>query len=184
MAALSNWRATGACVALLLSTSFAIAQVAAGGPPPVVGVVAAQYKPMTESTEIAGRIRARERVDLVARVTAFLNEKLFDDGSLVKKDELLYRLERAPFEADVEVKKAAVAQAQAQLDNTDTALARAEELLQKSSGTQVTVDNASQSSGRRRLSYGRPKPSSSRRRSVSTTPRFAHPSQAALVARR
>jgi membrane fusion protein (multidrug efflux system) len=108
----------------------------------VVGVVAAQYKPMTENTEVAGRIRARERVDLVARVTAFLNEKLFSDGSDVKKDELLYRLERAPFEAEVEVKKAGVAQAQAQLDNADTALARAEELLEKSSGTQVTVDNA------------------------------------------
>ncbi len=108
----------------------------------MVGVVTAQYRPMTESTEIAGRIRARERVDIVARVTAFLNEKLFDDGADVQKDELLYRLERAPFEADVEVKKAGVAEAQAQLDNADTAMARAEELLQKSSGTQVTADNA------------------------------------------
>jgi membrane fusion protein (multidrug efflux system) len=105
-------------------------------------VVAAQYKPMTENTEVSGRIRARERVDLVARVTAFLNEKLFSDGAGVKKGELLYRLERAPFEADVEAKKAGVAEAQAQLDNADTALARAEELLQKSSGTQVAADNA------------------------------------------
>jgi membrane fusion protein (multidrug efflux system) len=136
---LPNWRETTFFVLALLWCSSANAQV---GRPPVVGVVAAEYKPMTESTEVAGRIRAREHVDLVARVTAFLNEKLFSDGALVQKGELLYRLERAPFEADVEVKKAGVAQAQAQLDNADTALARAEELLQKSSGTQVAVDNA------------------------------------------
>jgi membrane fusion protein, multidrug efflux system len=136
-----HWRSIATCIAVLLSNSFANAQVPPSGPP-VVGVVAAQYKPMAENTEIAGRIRARERVDLVARVNAFLNEKLFSDGADVKKDELLYRLERAPFEADVEVKKAGVAQAQAQLDNADTALARAEELLQKSSGTQVAVDDA------------------------------------------
>ena len=141
MPPLLNWRATAAFVAVLLSSSFANAQVPPDGPP-VVGVAPAQYKPMTENTEIAGRIRARERVDLVARVSAFLNEKLFSDGSDVKKDELLYRLERAPFAADVEVRKAGVAQAQAQLDNADIALARAEELLQKSSGTQVAVDNA------------------------------------------
>ncbi len=142
MAILRNWRVTAACVVALLSNSFASAQMPPGGHPPVVGVVAAQYQPMTENTEVAGRVRARERADLVARVTAFLNEKLFSDGSEVKKDELLYRLERAPFEADVEVKKAGVAQAQAQLDNAETALARAEELLEKLSGTQVVVDNA------------------------------------------
>ena len=142
MAVLPDWPVTQACVAILLSTSFASAQVTPGGPPPIVGVVTAQYRPMTESTEIAGRVRARERVDLVARVTAFLNEKLFSDGAEVGKGELLYRLERAPFEADVEARKASVAQAEAQLGNADTALARAQELLQKSSGTQVAYDNA------------------------------------------
>jgi membrane fusion protein (multidrug efflux system) len=136
-----KWWAIAASVSLLLSNSVASAQAPSGGPP-VVGVVAAQYKPMTENTQTAGRIRARERVDLVARVTGFLNEKLFNDGSDVKKGELLYRLERAPFEADVEAKKAGVAQAQAEFDNADVALARAEALLKRSAGTEVAADNA------------------------------------------
>ncbi len=124
----------------LLATS-AIAQVNPGAPP-AVGVVKAESKPMTESTEINGRIQARDRVDLVARVTAFMNERLFTEGADVKKGQLLYRLERAPFEADVEVKEAAVAQAQAQLENANLTLSRAQELLQRSSGTQVAVDSA------------------------------------------
>ena len=109
---------------------------------PAVGVVTAEFKPMAESTEINGRIQARDRVDLVARVTAFMNERLFVEGADVKKGQLLYRLERAPFEADVEAKEAAVAQAQAQLENANLTLSRAQELLQKNSGTQVTVDSA------------------------------------------
>ena len=110
--------------------------------PPAVVVVKAEFRPMAESTEINGRIEARNRVDLIARVTAFLNERLFTEGADVKKGQLLYRLERAPFEADVEAKEAGVAQAEAQLENADLTLSRAQELLQKSSGTQVAVDSA------------------------------------------
>jgi membrane fusion protein, multidrug efflux system len=121
--------------------SSAIAEVATGGAP-AVGVITAEYKPMAETTEINGRIQSRQRVDLVPRVTAFLNERLFDEGAEVKKDQLLYRLERAPFEADVEAKQAAIAEAEAQLENANVALARAQELFQKSAGTQVALDNA------------------------------------------
>jgi membrane fusion protein, multidrug efflux system len=124
-----------------LSATSAIAQVNSAAPP-AVGVVAAEFKPMAESTEINGRIQARNRVDLVARVTAFMDERLFVEGADVKKDQVLYRLERAPFEAEVEAKEAAVAEAKAQLENADLALFRAQELLRKSSGTQVTADTA------------------------------------------
>jgi membrane fusion protein, multidrug efflux system len=124
-----------------LLTGSAMAQV--GSPaPPAVGVVAAELRPMAETTEINGRVQARDRVDLVARVTAFMNERLFVEGADVKKGQLLYRLERAPFEADVETKEAAVAQAEAQLENANLTLSRAQELLQKNSGTQVAVDSA------------------------------------------
>lgn len=130
--------------ALIAATLFPIPAMSQGTPsaPPAVGVVKAVFKPMAESTEINGRIEARHRVDLIARVTAFMNERLFTEGDDVTKGQILYRLERAPFQADVEVKEAAVAQAKAQLENADLTLARAQELLQKSSGTQVAVDSA------------------------------------------
>ena len=95
----------------MLSSS-AFAQGGTG--PPAVGVTIAEDKPIAETTEINGRIQSRERVDLVARVTAFLNEQLFVEGAEVKKGDMLYRLEQAPFQADFEAKQAAVAQAEAQ----------------------------------------------------------------------
>jgi membrane fusion protein (multidrug efflux system) len=97
---------------------------------------------MTESTEINGRIQAPLHVDLVARVITFLNQISFIEGADVKKGDLLFRLERGPFEADVEVKQAAVAQARAQLENANVTLARAQELLEKNVGTQVAADSA------------------------------------------
>ena len=127
--------------AICLLTVEALAQSGSVAPP-AVGVVTAEFRPMAESTEINGRVQARERVDLVPRVTAFLNERLFTEGAEVKKGDILYRLEKPPFEADVEAKQAAVAQAQAQLENADLTLSRAQELLEKSSGTQVAVDSA------------------------------------------
>ena len=131
-----------AVTAAMLFPVSAMSQGAGADAPPAVGVVKAEFQPMAESTEINGRIQARDRVDLVARVTAFMNERLFVEGADVKKGQILYRLERAPFEADVEAKKAAVAQAQAQLENADLTLSRAQELLAKNSGTQVAVDSA------------------------------------------
>jgi len=108
-------------------------------------VITAEYQPINEVTEINGRIQARERVDLVARVTAFLDKRLFVEGTEVKQGDLLYQLERAPFEADVEAKQAGVAQAQAQLDNANVALDRARELFERSAGPQVNLDNATAS---------------------------------------
>jgi membrane fusion protein, multidrug efflux system len=126
---------------LLLLTSPAMGQ-AGPGAPPAVGVITAQKRPMAESTEINGRIQAPQLVNVVARVTAFMNERLFAEGADVKSGDLLYTLERAPFEADVEAKQGTVAQTQAQLENANLTLTRAQELLQKLAGTQVTADSA------------------------------------------
>lgn len=141
MLSVSTMRRLVLLCAPFLLVSPAIAQVGGAGPP-AVGVVVAESRPMAESTEINGRIQAEQRVDVVARVTAFLNEQLFVEGAEVKKGDLLYRLESAPFEADVDVKQAAITQAEAQLENANIALARAEALAKKSAGTQVSVDNA------------------------------------------
>ncbi|WP_013499942.1 efflux RND transporter periplasmic adaptor subunit [Rhodopseudomonas palustris] len=125
----------------LLAASPALAQMPGGGPP-AVGTITAKPQAITETTEINGRIQAIGRVDLTARVTAYLQEQMFVEGAEVKKGDLLFRLEQPPFESDAEAKRAAVDQAQAQLDYADLALGRAEQLLKSNSGSQSTADNA------------------------------------------
>jgi membrane fusion protein (multidrug efflux system) len=111
-------------------------------PPPAVGIVKVRKEPITERTEFIGRIQAIARVDLVARVTAFLEEVSFADGAEVKKGDILYRLERGPFEADVAAKQAAIDQINAQLQNAELTLKRAQTLLRGPAGQQANVDAA------------------------------------------
>lgn len=127
------------CV-LTLMASGAYAQAPAG--PPSVGVVRAQQTATTETSEFVGRIQAIERVSLTARVTAFLDQRLFVEGTEVKQGDLLYRLERAPFEAAVQQQEAAVADSSARLANANIQLSRAQSLLSTPAGQRSSVDDA------------------------------------------
>jgi hypothetical protein len=82
------------------------------------------------------------RVALVARVTAFLEKRLFVEGSEVKRGDLLYLLEQPPFQAQVDANKATIEQLEAQHRNAEQALERAQALLKTQAGTQSTADSA------------------------------------------
>jgi membrane fusion protein (multidrug efflux system) len=123
------------------SSGVANAQGPAAGPPSV-GVVRAQAKPLTESSEFIGRIQAVNRVNLVARVTGFLEQRFFEEGAEVKKGDLLYRIEQPPFKADVDAKRAVVDQMKAQLENAKLTLDRAKSLLGGPAGQQSIYDSA------------------------------------------
>jgi membrane fusion protein (multidrug efflux system) len=105
-------------------------------------VVEAVKRPITESNEYLGRIEAINRVNVVARVTAFLEKRNFVEGAEVKTGDLLYQLERGPFEADLKSKQAQVAQLQATLVNAKLTTERARILLSGPAGQQSTYDAA------------------------------------------
>ena len=132
---------SAAALALGALVGAANAQPGPAGPP-AVGVAKVQKRAITETSEFVGRIQAVNRVDLVARVTAFLEKRTFLEGSEVKAGDVLYRLERAPFEAQVAAQAAAVAQQEATLQNNTLALNRAEALLSTPAGQRSRVDDA------------------------------------------
>jgi membrane fusion protein, multidrug efflux system len=128
-------------VLLQLFSGQAAAQPGPGGPP-AVGVVRAERQQITQSDEFIGRIQAVSRVALVARVTAFLEKRMFVEGGEVKKGDLLYQLEQPPFRAQVDASKATVDQLEAQHRNAQQTLDRAQELLNRSAGPQSNLDTA------------------------------------------
>src|SRR5271155_1544925 len=127
-------------MALLLFAASTLYARAPGGPPSV-GVTRAEQTAITETSEFIGRVQAIDRVALTARVTAFLDERLFTEGAEVKKGDLLYRLERPPFEAAVQQQEAAVADTSARLANANIQLARAQSLLGTPAGQRSNVDD-------------------------------------------
>ncbi|MDQ1199105.1 efflux RND transporter periplasmic adaptor subunit [Agrobacterium sp. SORGH_AS 787] len=130
---------TLACLSFAAAAS---AQMPGAGGPPSVGIVTVAETAIAETTEFNGRIEATDKVNIVARVSAFLEEQLFKEGADVKKGDLLFRLERSPYEADLEAKAASVAEAQATLENANIAFDRADQLRKSGSGSQSTLDNA------------------------------------------
>jgi membrane fusion protein, multidrug efflux system len=128
------------CLVALLLAGRALAQAPNG--PPAVGVVTVDRAAITETSEFVGRVQAIQRVALTARVTAFLEQRLFVEGTDVHAADVLYKLERGPFEADVANKEAAVADNSAKLLNSNIQLNRAQKLLATPAGQQSTVDDA------------------------------------------
>ena len=122
----------------LLTAGHALAQ-APGAPPPAVGVVKAQPAAIVESSDFVGRVQAVDRVSLTARVTAFLDQRLFVEGAEVQQGDLLFRLERAPFETAVTQQEGTVADFTARLANAGVQLGRAQQLLAGPAGQTAAV---------------------------------------------
>lgn len=105
-----------------------------------VGTVMAEKRAITQTADFVGRIEAVNRVDIRARVTGYLEEVLFKDGSAVTEGAPLFRIERAPFEAAVEQAKGALERAQGTLQNASLQRQRAEDLLRTNAGSVAVRD--------------------------------------------
>lgn len=125
----------------LLTAGHALAQ-APGAPPPAVGVVKVQPAAIVESADFVGRVQAVDRVSLTTRVTAFLDQRLFTEGAEVQQGDLLFRLERAPFETSVAQQEGSVADVTARLANATIQLGRAQQLMSSAAGHKSAVDDA------------------------------------------
>src|SRR3974377_165979 len=107
-----------------------------------VGTVIVERKPIEKSLDFVGRVEATDHVEIKARVTGYLEAVLFKEGAEVKEGQLLYTLEKAPFEAAVKEAEGALERAKAAKALTEVQLKRAEEMVEKSAGTVVARDQA------------------------------------------
>jgi membrane fusion protein (multidrug efflux system) len=102
---------------------------------------------MTKQAEFVGRAEALEKVDLRARVTGFLGPRLFKDGDDVKEGQVVFTIEKEPFEAAVDQRKAQLASAQSTLANADQQLARTTELTRKGNAPVAQLDQRTAEQG-------------------------------------
>ncbi|UYN94576.1 MAG: efflux RND transporter periplasmic adaptor subunit [Enhydrobacter sp.] len=108
--------------------------------PPAVLVQPATLQPLSVQSEFIGRAAAADKVELRARVKGFLGPRKFTDGDAVKEGQILFTIEREPYQAAVDQKIAQRDAAKAALDNAEIQLKRAADLLRSNTGTQATYD--------------------------------------------
>jgi RND family efflux transporter MFP subunit len=105
-------------------------------------------QPVERSVEewavFTGSTRAEKTVELRSRVRGYLERIAFADGASVKEGDLLFVIEKAPFEAEVAAAKASVERSQAALDLAEANLRRTSQLSASNaiSKQQLDVDRA------------------------------------------
>ena len=129
-------------------TAPALAQQAAA--PPAVTVVKVEQREITPAVTFTGRIEAKDKVDLRARVEGFLEKRLFEEGQDVNAGDLLFVIEKAPYQAEIENVDATIARAQATLDLAELDQRRQAELVKKQATAQARLDDATAKAGEAR----------------------------------
>jgi membrane fusion protein, multidrug efflux system len=140
-----SWTATVATLAFAAWCGIAAAQTAS--PPPAVSVAPVVSREVTETGDYVGRVTAVDKVDIVARVPGFIEERTFTEGQLVKKNDLLFRIEQATYKAAVDQARAALAKAKATEVNAKLQLGRGTELVRGNNIPQATVDQRAADEG-------------------------------------
>ena len=111
-------------------------------PLPSVTVAEVKGQDITPSFSYIGRIEAADTVELRARVQGFLEQQHFQEGRYVEAGDLLFTIEKAPYQVIVEQRKADLAGAEANLKNAGADLARKKDLVQKKVVSQAELDAA------------------------------------------
>jgi len=116
----------------------------AAPPAPQVTVAKPVTRQIAEHDEYVGRFVAIESVEVRARVSGYLEKIQFQDGQLVRKGDLLFTIDRRPFETALAQAQASLEQANANLAFTEADLKRAQSVAVGTVITQQTLDQRTQ----------------------------------------
>ncbi|MEP2533485.1 efflux RND transporter periplasmic adaptor subunit [Shimia sp.] len=124
---------------VLLTPQLVLAQDAAA---PKVSVAAAYTDELIDEVTFIGTGEAIDKVDIVARVSGFVEEILAEDGQAVAKGDVLFRIESDTYEATLAAREADFARAEANLNLTEVELERKTQLFEREVGTEADRDIA------------------------------------------
>ena len=116
----------------------------AAPPPPTVTIAKPEKRTIVDQDEYVGRFVAVDSVEVRSRLSGYLAAVHFTDGQMVKKDDLLFTIDRRPFQIVLEQARANLAQARANLAYTENDLARGEQLVRDKTITTQVFDQRTQ----------------------------------------
>jgi membrane fusion protein (multidrug efflux system) len=114
---------SGAAVAVLLASALSGCSQGPAAPESErttaaqeVGVIELQPSPLAVIRELPGRIAPTRIAEVRARVSGIIDRRNFEQGSDVKKGEVLYEIDAKPFQIELDAAEAALSKANAVLD--------------------------------------------------------------------
>jgi len=116
----------------------------AGPPPPTVTVAKPVKQTVTEQDEYVGRFVALDAVEVRARVAGTLEGIHFKDGQMVAKGDLLFSIDRRPFENAVAQARANLLLTRSNLTFAEADLARAQQLVREKTISEQVFDQRAQ----------------------------------------
>jgi len=133
-----------AVAALLAGCGEGQKQQQAGPPPPAVTVAPPVQRTVTDYDEYVGRFIAVNSVEVRARVSGYLDAVHFTDGQLVKDGDLLFTIDKRPFQNAVAQARATLSAAQSNLAFTEADYTRGQQLVKEKTITDQTFEQRSQ----------------------------------------
>lgn len=109
---------------------------------PVVSIMPAQQENVEIYGEYVGRIRAQQFVEVRARVEGFLEQMLFEEGTHVDKNQVLFIINQDQYIAKVDKAKAQLKKDEAQARKAERDLERIRPLHEQNAASQLDLDNA------------------------------------------
>lgn len=111
-------------------------------PPPIVEVLSVVPTNVIVTTELIGQLDSPQNVEVRTRVDAFVEKIPFVEGSEVKANDLLFVLDKKPFQERLAAAKGSQAEAEAALTKYEKDVARLKPLAEKKAVPMQDLDNA------------------------------------------
>lgn len=125
---------------LLCSCKSSESQNLANAPEVNVLIVEAQDEPV--SFEYVAQTQSSHLVNIQARVNGFLDHQVYTEGDIVEAEQVLFIMDKRPFQAQVDAAKAAMAKQQAAHETAALNLKRVEPLTKLNALSQKDLDDA------------------------------------------
>jgi len=113
-------------------------------PPPTVAVAKPIKRTVFDFDEYVGRFTAINSVEVRARVSGYLDKLHFKDGQLVKQGDLLFTIDKRPFQNTLDQARANLAQAQSTVAYTEADYTRGQALVRDKTITVQTFEQRAQ----------------------------------------
>ena len=104
------------CLTAVAALSIPLFAQMPGAMKQVVGVAEVEDVANVQSRRYTGQVVAQAEVNVVSRVSGEILKLGFNDGDYVKKGQVLYSIEKTPYEAAVKQAEATIAECKARLE--------------------------------------------------------------------